>query len=119
MARVAIIPNLIIKLLQSNHMLSAFQILELLEESGNQFNKTSVYRALDKLLAEGKICKQSFGNTEFQYELRDAHHDHAVCTECKKIIAVHCQNHSHQNVPGFSVDHHHTTLYGVCESCVR
>lgn len=119
MARVAIIPNMIIELLMHNHMLSVSQMLKMLKDSGENFNKTSVYRSLDKLIAQGKICKQTFREGEFFYELRDDHHDHAVCTKCEKIIVVKCKNNSKIKIPGFNVDHHHTTLYGLCKRCSK
>ncbi|MCB9813286.1 MAG: transcriptional repressor [Pseudomonadales bacterium] len=119
MARVAIIPKEIIELLSSSHILSAFQILEMLKIKGNKYNKTSVYRALEKLLVEGKICKQNFGNDEFKYELRKQHHDHAICDKCKKVISVKCHDRWPKKVSGFTIDHHHSTLYGLCKDCSK
>ena len=118
MARTPVLPKKIIKLLEQDHFLTANQIIELIAQSEKKYNKTSVYRALDKLLEENLICKENFGETESMYELRTHHHDHAVCTSCEKIIAVECQSHSEKKVPGFTVDHHHTTLYGTCTNCV-
>jgi len=117
MSRTPILPNIIIELLTKNHLLSVTQILELLEKNQTQFNKTSVYRALDKLLSEEKVCKQSFGGGEFVYELRAHHHDHAICNKCEKIIAIECDNHEHKEISGFKISHHHKTLYGLCNNC--
>ncbi|MBU0974890.1 transcriptional repressor [Patescibacteria group bacterium] len=119
MARVAIIPNMIIELLTKNHLLSATRMLEMLKTAGENFNKTSVYRALDKLLIEDKICKQAFGDGEFVYQLRNNHRDHAVCTNCEKIIAVECRSSSNIKVSGFKINHHHTILYGLCKNCLN
>jgi Fur family ferric uptake transcriptional regulator len=118
MARKAILPNLIIKLLQDTHLLSATQIVEYLHKAGGNFNKTSVYRALEKLHFNGDICKETFGETEVLYEVRGDHHDHAVCTSCEKIIKVPCVSHTQEIVEDFKVDHCHVTLYGLCNVCV-
>ena len=117
MARKAVLPKLIIKLLEGTHLLSATQIIEYLRKAGGDFNKTSVYRALEKLQERGEVCKETFGDSEALYEVRGEHHDHAVCTSCEKIIKVPCPEHSEKKVHNFNVDHCHVTLYGLCNSC--
>jgi len=121
MSRIAILPNLIIDVLRKSHLLSAKKITQKLSNSGKTFNKTSVYRTLDKLLTDGLICKESFTESEAMYELRKNHHDHAVCTNCEKIISVDChdEKHQHQKILGFLPDHHHTTIFGLCDSCTK
>ncbi len=119
MARTAQLPKKIISLLNDTHLLTASQMVERLAISGENYNKTSVYRALEKLEAEHLICKESFGESEALYELRKEHHDHAVCTHCDKILVVACKSHVKRKIPGFKVDHHHTTIYGSCDSCAR
>ncbi|GIK84255.1 MAG: transcriptional repressor [Patescibacteria group bacterium] len=119
MARVAVLPQKIISQLEKTHLLTVGQIIEKLKKSGNTYNKTSIYRALEKLEIEGKICKENFGESEALYELRKNHHDHAVCTNCDKVVAVECHDHTNKKIPGFQADHHHTTIYGLCDSCVK
>lgn len=118
MARTPVLPKKITSLLSKSHLLSVSQMLEKFEMTGDSFNKTSVYRALEKLMSQGKVCKQSFGESEAVYELRQDHHDHAVCTTCQKVTPIDCHDHDFK-VPGFEVDHHHTTVYGVCDSCKK
>jgi Fe2+ or Zn2+ uptake regulation protein len=105
----------ICKLLASNHLLSVSEIVSCLNSHDKSCNKTSVYRALDKLMAADIICKQSFGS-EAKFELREDHHDHVVCNECNKIEAIECSFDKH-SVDGFKIDHHHTVVYGICEGC--
>lgn len=119
MARTAILPKKIVTLLKNNHFLNVAQILELLEKNGEKYNKTSVYRALEKLQENDLVCKQTFGENEAKYELRADHHDHAICTNCEKVIPVECHTHLEQKIPGFHQNHHHTTIYGVCDSCLQ
>lgn len=111
--------QLILDELYAKHLLTAPALLERLEELGQRFNKTSVYRALDKLLSEGEICRQTFGGNEIVYELREHHHDHAVCTSCGTIQAVECQSDIKPEIKGFKSDHHHVTVFGLCQKCQR
>lgn len=119
MARTAILPKKIVALLEDAHFLSVADIIDGLSNKGKKYNKTSVYRSLDKLLENGVVCKESFGDQEAMYELRKGHHDHAVCTNCEKILSVECHDNRRRNIPGFQPDHHHTTIYGICDSCLE
>ncbi len=119
MARTAILPKKIVTLLSEAHLLTVGQMIERLAISGENYNKTSVYRTLEKLEADHLICKETFGESEALYELRRDHHDHAVCTHCDKILAVKCHHHNSAKIPGFHADHHHTTVYGICDNCSR
>lgn len=112
-----LLSNLIVELLQREHLLTAPQLLEHLKNKQLEYNKTSLYRALDKLLAQDIICKQNFGNNDIQYELRSSHHDHLVCASCGKISAVECTVNLPKEINGFLVDHHHVTYFGVCKEC--
>lgn len=120
MARTAKIPKRIKELLQENHLLSVPQMLEIFKESGERYNKTSLYRSLEKLLEQGEICKQTFRDNEAYFELRDDHHDHALCTSCEIIIPIECSHeHTSHAIPNFEVDHHHTTVFGTCTNCAE
>ena len=119
MPRTSIIPEKIVELLNKNHLLSVAKMQEIFESSGENYNKTSIYRSLEKLIENGEICKQNFSEQEAVYELRNNHHDHAVCTNCEKIVAVECESHLKKNVSGFNIDHHHTTLYDLCDNCSK
>lgn len=117
MARKPAVSHQICSVLAEKHLLSASQILEELKLKFQPYNKTSVYRALDTLLAENKVCRHLLTGDDVQYELRLDHHDHSVCTNCHKVSAIECSEHNHPEVPGFTVNHHHATVYGLCEGC--
>jgi len=106
-------------LLKKQHLLSANQMLEYFEKKGRSYNKTSVYRALDQLLADETICRYDFSDSEAQYELRDHHHDHIVCEKCGKIEVVNCQFTQPENLAGYQISHHHLSLMGLCEDCQK
>jgi Fur family ferric uptake transcriptional regulator len=105
------------QLLEEKHLLSANEILAVFNSHGHTYNKTSVYRALEQLQKEEKICEHVFSRKEAVYELRDHHHDHLVCQDCGKVEAVECSFNHPKNIKGFKVDHHHTSLFGVCGNC--
>lgn len=109
----------LVDLFSARHLLSAPQILDILQAVGRKYNKTSVYRALDQLEADGIICKQFFTQNEALYELKEHHHAHLVCTQCGKVIEAECDYHEPKDLQGFAVDHHHVTLLGLCADCRR
>jgi Fe2+ or Zn2+ uptake regulation protein len=119
MPRNPIVSKKIKDVLQKKHLASVPQILEILEKNGEKYNKTSIYRSLEKLHEKGEICRQTFSGNESLYELRKDHHDHAICKSCKKIVAIECTHKKEeQRIPGFFIDHHHTILYGICSDCL-
>lgn len=104
----------ILSALSKGHLLSAGELQEKLG-----VNKTSVYRALEKLLSDEKVCKHLLGDEQVVYELRDHHHDHLVCERCGDITTVSCQTNAPASVSDFSVSHHHTTFFGICKKCCK
>lgn len=117
MARSSAVQVEILKLLSREHFLTAPQILDKLKKHRPELHKTSVYRAIDSLSLEGKLCKQIFEGNTVVYELQGDHHDHAVCEDCGKIEAIDCVSTSEVTVPGFTPSHHHVVLFGVCQDC--
>lgn len=106
----------ITQILEEKHTLTGPEIVTELDERGQSVNKTSVYRAIEKMLTDGVLCRHSFSDTVVSYELRDHHHDHAVCEHCGKVQVVECSTH-HPKIAGFLVEHHHATYFGLCAKC--
>lgn len=106
----------IVQLLTEQHTLTGPQIIEHLGERGQEVNKTSVYRAIEKMLEDSVICRHSFTESTPSYELRDHHHDHAVCERCGRVQVVECQT-PQPEILGFEVTHHHATYFGRCARC--
>lgn len=109
----------ITQLLEQHHLLTAPAMLEMLHAQGQSVNKTSVYRALEKLLEKGQLCKHNLQDNEIAYELRGHHHDHLVCENCAKVTVVDCQVDIPSMQDGYQISHHHLTLYGVCSDCQK
>lgn len=117
MARPDKISRKIAQILQAQHTLVAPQIVAQLKEMGVVCNKTSVYRALERMSQRSEVCRHMFGGQTASYELRDHHHDHLVCNQCGQVVAVPCINEYPEQMAGFQVEHHHLTLFGVCANC--
>lgn|GEM_PF-1234578 len=111
--------ELVVKVLKKQHLLTAPEILDKLETKEYVFNKTSLYRALDKLVADEVVCKQAFAGNEIYYELRGDHHDHVVCSQCGLVEALECQTEVAARINNYQIDHHHLTMYGVCPRCQK
>ena len=112
-----LISDIILQLLRESHLLTAPQLVEKLHHQGNPVNKTTVYRALEKLEAQGVVCKHNLVNNDLAYELREHHHDHLICTQCGQVVTAECLLEVLPQVQDFNISHHHLTLYGVCSEC--
>lgn len=120
MARPAILGTTLLTILQSHHLLNVAQLLSLLaQQTGKHFNKTSVYRALEKLEEEGFVCQHVFSSGETKYELRHHHHDHLVCTQCGQVTVADALFTIPTTLNGFQTDHYHLTIFGLCETCQK
>jgi Fe2+ or Zn2+ uptake regulation protein len=118
MARPAILGTILIDIFKRHHLLSVSELLTLLPlEEGKKYNKTSVYRALEKLEEQGVICQHTFASGETKYELRQAHHDHLVCGHCGRVLAANCDVTIASSIDGFQTDHYHLTVFGLCADC--
>jgi Fur family ferric uptake transcriptional regulator len=84
----------------------------------------TVYRTL-KLLASAGIAEErrfDDGFTRFEYQGRNDHHDHLICTRCGAIIEFENEHIEalQQDVAkknDFIVQSHKLELYGLCAGC--
>ena len=112
--------NLIVELLKKHHLLSAPEILSLLKDDGLKYNKTSVYRALDKLFINQKICRHSMGSNQIVYALRCGNKANLVCQCCGKVQTIDISSEcdiSFYQTENFTPDHPHVTNCGRCHKC--
>ena len=102
--------------------LSAAEILQTAEKSGEKFWISTIYRILEQFAAHGMVTKAgTLGGENECYELAKVHHSHyAVCLGCHKIIPiVHCpmENHLPAVETGFQTVSHTLEIYGYCQAC--
>ncbi len=84
----------------------------------------TVYNSLRYLKDAGHIAEISFGNGASRYDRMTHRHDHAICTECGKLVDI------EMKVPAsilkeaaerskFKPESLEFTLRGVCPDCAR
>jgi len=99
-------------------------VLAVLADGGQAFNKTTLYRELEFLMAEGIVSLAlSFGSCQY-YELSREHHHHLVCTSCGDIQDIEAREDLCRferelwRERGFRVARHSMEFFGVCRKCV-
>ncbi len=115
--RHSLLRDAIMSLLVTHHLLTAPELLIQLHKVGRKVNKTSMYRALDLLQAQHKICRHNFEQNDLRYEVTTDHHDHLYCSSCGSVNSIECALNITTELNGFKVDHHHVTIFGLCEKC--
>lgn len=80
---------------------------------------TSVYRAIKRGLEEGNLIAVAVPGDHPRYEPAGKAHHHFFCRKCEGLYDVfHCPDRIGKSAPpGFLVEDHHITLFGVCKIC--
>lgn len=93
-----------------------------------QVGRATVYRTLRLLQEAGAICKVVMPNGEMAYSSSqadpdDAHHHHAVCTECGSVRTF-CERSIERAINAISaladlgnVVGHRIEVYDICQNC--
>lgn len=105
--------------------LSISEIYALASKDVKGIGLATVYRVVGGLVDSGEIKKVNIPNAveDVRYERSDTalHHHHFFCTKCNKTFDLtKCPMASDLNkfvLPGFKVDAHELTLYGLCADC--
>jgi Fur family ferric uptake transcriptional regulator len=114
--------SVILEILRSSKgPISATDLLTRAQREVPSLNKTTVYRTLDRLAAEGTIEAVMLREGILHYELHseEHHHHHFVCSGCSKIYCLDgCRVDFSLLLPkGFSLESHEVTLRGRCGEC--
>lgn len=93
-----------------------------LARRGHVTDFSSVFRAAEKLAADGVARKLLLEDGRARFELAGAHHDHLYCTRCHELVAVPCLiEHGDfaavERATGAAILDHHLVLSGVCGAC--
>ncbi len=103
-------------------------LLEELDKQNLQPNKTTLYRLLERLVAEGAVEEVLLDSKITFYELKDWHqHYHFTCTECQKIICLENQalekkiNDLEKELAsqGLEIKEYQFSLKGKCKNCAQ
>ncbi len=112
--------------LQTEKHLSAAELIDLVRKNGMDLEPEFVIDTLKLMCRYGFAQQHVFDNGVFRYEHRHLgqHHDHMVCTKCKKIIEF--QNDQIENLQvsvtathGFHMLQHKMEIYGICSECLK
>lgn len=111
---------------RSKKPISIPEIIEKLDIGKIAYNKSSVYREINKLLSEELIIEIDLLEGKKRYELNNhIHHHHALCTKCGSVICVEIPNNLVEvedklfKQKGFKVSKHILEFFGHCEKCLH
>ena len=99
-------------------------------EEGKSFGSATVYRALERLIEEGKVKKYIIDEQSaacFEYinpesSCVEPRCYHLKCRECGRLVHLNCGDiealvsHIHKR-HGFLIDMNRTVFYGICDTC--
>ena len=112
--------------LQTEKHVSVNELVERLESNGWRLNSEFVKETLKLMCRFGFANKSRFDNGAVLYEHRHLgqHHDHMICTKCRKIVEFEeAQIEQLQikiaAVHGFHMLQHKLEIYGICDNCLR
>ncbi|MFO8084855.1 MAG: transcriptional repressor [Desulfobacterales bacterium] len=112
--------------LQTENHISVDTLHELLKQQGYDFSHGFVRDTLKLLCRYGFAQKNKFDNGIARYEHRHLgqHHDHMICTKCRKILEF--QNNDLEKLQarisathGFHMLQHKMEIYGICSQCLK
>ena len=94
-----------------------------LAEGGTSADFSSIFRAVEKLVAEGVIRKVPLlDDGRARFELAAPHHDHLHCTACDALVPVPCVIKGSacaalEDEIGVAIGEHHIIFSGLCPNC--
>jgi Fur family ferric uptake transcriptional regulator len=114
----------ILEVLEKEHAhLTSHEVYEQIHPLLPAVNPSTVYRALERLVKNGKISVSDMGTGSTVYEsVHGEIHHHLVCENCGQVLTI-----NHEEVDkffqaletrhGFQIKTNHLVLFGLCESC--
>jgi Fur family ferric uptake transcriptional regulator len=112
--------------LQTERHVTADELTDLINKAGNHIDLDVVRDTLRFMCRFGFASKNRFNKGPIRYEHRHLgqHHDHMVCTKCKKIVEFSEEKiESFQNEIaskyGFHMLQHRMEIYGICLECLK
>ena len=112
--------------LYTEHHVTAQELTELVNQAGHDLPVDFVADTIELMCHYGFAQRNRFDNGDWRYEHYHLgqHHDHMVCTKCKKIIEFENQSVEQLQVQiaaayGFHMLQHKMELYGICRECLE
>jgi Fur family ferric uptake transcriptional regulator len=118
--------NVLKVFLENEDHLKAEELTTLLAQEGHQLDLEFVRETLKLMCQYGFAQKNQFDNGVVRYEHLHLgqHHDHLICTKCRKIIEFSDEQLEDLQVQiaathGFHLLQHKMELYGICQTCLN
>ena len=112
--------------LQTEKHVTVNELTELLAQNGRELDPEFVRETLKLMCRFGFARKSRFDNGQARYEHRHLgqHHDHMVCTKCRKIIEFEENQLEKLQIKiaaaqGFHMLQHRMEIYGICCECLK
>ena len=112
--------------LQTERHVTIEEMVELLKRNGWRLDVEFVRDTMKLMCRFGFALKSRFDNGELRYEHRHLgqHHDHMVCTKCKKIFEFKDERLEELQIKiaaaqGFHMLQHKMEIYGICDICLE
>ena len=85
-------------------------------------NFSSVFRAVERLEAEGVMRRLHVDAGPVRFELSGTYHDHLHCMKCGRLIPVFClarriDIEALEAETGFAITTRNIVLSGICQAC--
>ncbi len=112
--------------LQTERHVTVEEMVDLLGAHGLNLDAEFVRDTMKLMCRFGFAQKSRFDNGDLRYEHRHLgqHHDHMVCTKCKKIIEFEDKHLEELQIKiaasrGFHMLQHKMEIYGICDTCLK
>jgi len=118
--------NILEVFLQTEKHLTIDELIKLLKENGYNFEPDFIRDTLKLMVRFGFAKKNRFNNGPVRYEHMHLgqHHDHMICTKCRKIVEFSEDRLENLQVQiaaahGFHMLQHKMEIYGICSECLK
>lgn len=118
--------NILESFLGIERHITTLELVQILKEEGYEYHADFVRDTLRLMCRFGFAQKNRFNNGQVRYEHRHLghHHDHMICTRCRKIIEFKNQDLESLQVQiaaanGFLMLQHKMEIYGICFTCLK
>jgi Fur family ferric uptake transcriptional regulator len=118
--------NILEAFLQTERHITTAELEEILQGKGLDYSRDFVRDTLRLMCRFGFAQKNRFDNGQVRYEHLHLgyHHDHMICTKCRKIIEFENEELEKLQVQiaaadGFLMLQHKMEIYGICHQCLR
>jgi len=103
---------------------SADEIYQRVRRTLPRISLGTVYRNLQRLVAEGKIRMFLLGERVARYDPMIVEHDHFICQRCGQVEDILLERNRQVNLApllnrGFTITAHSLAIHGLCQKCGR